>query len=93
MGRFLRSFTGLDRSAAKEAFSTFVSKHELSADQTEFLDLVINSLTESGIVDPQVFYESPYTDMNDMGIAGMFDRGQTQEIIMIVRTLNDAVAA
>ena len=93
LGRFLRSLTGLDRGAAKGAFSAFVARHELSADQTEFLDLVIDSLTESGIVDPQVFYESPYTDLDDMGIAGVFDRDQTQEIIKIVRTLNDAVAA
>lgn len=93
LGRFLRSLTGLDRGAAKEAFSAFVARHELTADQTEFLDLVIDSLTESGFVEPQVFYESPYTDIDDMGIAGVFDRVQTQEIIKIVRALNDAVAA
>lgn len=93
LGRFLRSLTGLDRGAAKDAFSTFVARHDLTADQTEFLDLVIDSLTESGFVEPQVFYESPYTDIDDMGIAGVFDRDQTQEIIKIVRTLNDAVAA
>ena len=55
--------------------------------------MVIDSLTESGFVEPQVFYESPYTDIDDMGIAGVFDRVQTQEIIKIVRTLNEAVAA
>lgn len=93
LGRFLRSLTGLDRGAAKGAFSAFVTQHELTADQTEFLDLVIDSLTETGIVDPTVFYESPYTDLDDMGIAGVFNRGQAQEIISIVRALNDAVAA
>ncbi len=55
--------------------------------------MVIDSLTESGIVVPQVFYESRYTDLDDMGIAGVFDGDQTQEIIKIVRTLNGAVAA
>ncbi|WP_048852390.1 type I restriction-modification enzyme R subunit C-terminal domain-containing protein, partial [Komagataeibacter europaeus] len=93
LGRFLRSLTGLDKAAAKEAFSTFVGLHQLNADQTEFLDLVINSLTEAGYVDPASFYESPFTDLDDMGIAGIFDRDQAKEIIQIVRTLNDAVAA
>lgn len=93
VGRFLRSLTGLDRSAAKDAFSAFVSQHELSANQTEFLDLVIDSLTESEIVDPQVFSESPFTDLDDMEFAGVFDCTQTREIIKIVKTLNDAVAA
>lgn len=93
LGRFLRSLTGLDKAAAKAAFSAFVSQHQLTADQTEFLEIIINSLTETGFVDPASFYESPFTDMDDMGIAGIFDREQTKEIIAIVRSLNDAVAA
>lgn len=93
LGRFLRSLTGLDRSAAKEAFSQFVAANQLAADQNEFLDLVIDSLTESGIVDPAIFYESPFTDFDDMGIAGIFNRDQAQEIIKIVRSLNEAAAA
>ncbi|MEY8837661.1 type I restriction-modification enzyme R subunit C-terminal domain-containing protein, partial [Cribrihabitans sp. XS_ASV171] len=93
LGRFLRSLTGLDRAAAKEAFSTFVAQHQLNADQTEFLDLIVDSLTESGFVDPASFYESPFTDLDDMGIAGVFSREQTQEIVRIVGRLNDAAAA
>ncbi|MCL1630273.1 hypothetical protein M3N55_16280 [Roseibaca sp. V10] len=93
VGRFLRSLTGLDKAATKEAFSLFVSRYQLSADQMEFLDMVIDSLTESGFVDPTTFYESPFTDLDDMGIAGIFDREQTKEIIQIVRSLNEVVAA
>lgn len=93
LGRFLRSLTGLDRASAKDAFSGFVAMHQLNANQTEFLDLIINSLTESGYVDPSSFYESPFTDLDDMGISGIFSREQTQQIIQIVRALNDAVAA
>ncbi|WP_390910993.1 type I restriction-modification enzyme R subunit C-terminal domain-containing protein [Pseudosulfitobacter sp. SM2401] len=93
LGAFLRSLTGLDKSAAKDAFSNFVTQHQLSGNQTEFLDLVIDSLTETGIVEPATFYESPFTDLDDMGIAGVFDRDQTSEIIQIVRALNASVAA
>ncbi len=93
LGRFLRSLTGLDRASAKEAFSGFVAQYQLNADQAEFLDLIVDSLTESGIVDPASFYESPFTDLDDMGIAGIFNRDQAQEIVKIVRALNDAVAA
>lgn len=93
LGRFLRSLTGLDRTAAKDAFSQFIAANQLNADQAEFLDLVVDSLTESGIVDPATFYESPFTDLDDMGIAGVFTREQAQEIIKIVRSLNEAAAA
>lgn len=61
--------------------------------QVEFLDMVIDSLTETGFVDPATFYESPFTDFDDMGIAGIFDRDQTKEIIRIVQHLNEVVAA
>lgn len=91
--RFLRSLTGLEKAATKAAFSQFVGRHQLSADQMEFLDMVIDSLTESGFVDPATFYESPFTDLDDMGIAGIFDRDQAKEIIQIVRALNEVVAA
>jgi type I restriction enzyme R subunit len=57
------------------------------------LDLIIDSLTESGIIESQSFYESPFADMDDMGTAGLFDRDQAVEIVQIVRALNAAVAA
>jgi type I restriction enzyme R subunit len=57
------------------------------------VDLVIDSLTETGSVEPATFYESPFTDLDDMGIAGLFDRAQTSEIIQIVKISNGSVAA
>ncbi|WP_299928790.1 DEAD/DEAH box helicase family protein [uncultured Pelagimonas sp.] len=93
LGPFLRSLIGLDRAAAKDAFGGFTTLHRLSADQTEFLDLIIDSLTEGGIVEPAAFYESPFTDIDDQGIAGVFNREQAKKIVDIVRTLNETAAA
>lgn len=93
LGCFLRSLIGMDRAAAKGAFGNFATQYQLNADQTEFIDLIIDSLTENGIIEPQTFYESPFTDIDDMGIAGIFDRDQTKAIIGIVQKLNKAVAA
>lgn len=93
LGVFLRSLTGLDRPAAKAAFGNFSSSNRLSASQTEFVDLIINSLCENGMIDPKSFYESPFTDLDELGIQGIFDEAQTAEIISIVRNLNNAAAA
>lgn len=79
--------------ARKGAFSEFASKHQLSADQTEFMDLLINFLTENGTVDPRLFYESPFTDFDDLGIVGVFSETQAKEIISIVKRLNQVDAA
>lgn len=93
LGVFLRSLTGLDRATAKAAFSDFNSGHALNANQTEFVNLIIDSLAESGIVDPGMFYESPFTDLDDMGIAGVFRTDQTHELLAIIRRVNDAAVA
>ena len=45
------------------------------------------------MVEPAAFYESPFTDIDDQGIAGVFNREQAKTIVEIVRTLNDSAAA
>ncbi|WP_195821705.1 type I restriction-modification enzyme R subunit C-terminal domain-containing protein [Roseobacter sp. MH60115] len=93
LGVFLRSLTGLDRAAAKAVFSDFAAANRLSANQMEFIKLIINSLCESGVVDPKSFYESPCTDLDDLGINGLFDSIQSAQIISLVRSVNETAAA
>jgi len=93
LGVFLRLLIGLDRAACKDAFSGFVSTNSLNADQTEFINMLIDFLTDSGIVEPKLFYESPFTDLNDLGISGIFTKDQASEIIGIVSRLNQVEAA
>jgi len=51
------------------------------------LDLLINHLTEQGVVDPARFYESPYTDLSDQGISGVFPEADVQSIIAVVNDI------
>ena len=93
LGVFLRRLIGLDRIAAKKAFSTFMATHQLNSDQSEFIDMIIDHLTDSGIVEPKTFYESPFSDIDDLGIAGVFEKDHAAEIIRIVRGVNNAAVA
>ena len=93
LGVFLRRLIGLDRIAAKRAFSAFTSAHQLNPDQSEFIDMIIDHLTDSGIVDPRAFYESPFSDIDDLGISGIFENDHAAEIIRIVKRVNDAAVA
>lgn len=93
IGQFLRSLTGLDRAAAKLAFGTFLSSRNLTADQIEFIDMILDSLTENGLIDPKLFYESPFTDIDAMGIVGVFGKEDAQQVISIVKQLNDTANA
>jgi type I restriction enzyme, R subunit len=93
LGLFLRQLVGLDRAAAKDAFSEFVTAQKLNANQTEFINLIIDCLTETGTIEPGLFYESPFTDISDQGITGVFSREQGSDIIRIVAQLNTVAAA
>ena len=46
LGPFIRSLVGLDRGAVSDAFSDFLSDQAASANQIEFIDMMIEHLTE-----------------------------------------------
>jgi type I restriction enzyme R subunit len=93
LGVFLRSLMGLDRDAAKAAFSGLEGLGAMTARQTEFINLVIDHLTEQGSLDPARFYESPFTDIDAQGIAGVFEPTQIKRIIQAVERLKETAAA
>jgi type I restriction enzyme R subunit len=84
LGLFIRSLVGLDREAAKAAFNGFVSGRALNASQLEFIDLMIDYLTQHGVMDPGLLYESPFTDLNSLGIEGVFRKAEVQELMGIL---------
>lgn len=67
LGLFIRSLVGLDRAAAMEAFTALLDEHTYSAEQIDFVKLIITELTERGVVEPGRLYESPYTDRATRG--------------------------
>ena len=51
-GRFVRSLVGLDRAAVSEAFGEFLSTGTATATQIEFVNMIIEHLTDQGAMDP-----------------------------------------
>jgi type I restriction enzyme R subunit len=92
LGLFVRALVGLDREAAKAAFGAFMAERTLSANQIEFLNMVIEHLTDRGQMDPRLLYESPFTDMDPMGVAGLFGN-EAAAIIDILAEVKRRAAA
>lgn len=92
-GLFVRSLIGLDREAAKQALGGFTTGKTLKANQIEFLDLIVNHLTERGVVKVEALYESPYTDVNQHGPDGLFPEPQVEEIVAILNDIRDRAVA
>jgi type I restriction enzyme R subunit len=89
-GRFVRSLVGLDRAAVAEAFSTFVSSGSATADQIEFVELVIEHLTDKGVMDPRLLYTSPFTDIAPSGPEQVFSIDGTDKLVRVIEQINDS---
>ncbi|MET3646292.1 DEAD/DEAH box helicase family protein [Phyllobacterium ifriqiyense] len=87
LGLFVRSLVGMEREAAKAAFSDFLLETKASASQIEFVNMIIDHLTERGSMDPRMLYESPFTDVDPMGIEGVFGQQQAVAVVSILEDI------
>jgi type I restriction enzyme, R subunit len=93
LGLFVRSLVGLDRGAAKEAFAGFLAGKKLGANQIEFVNLIVDHLTEHGVMDAALLYESPFTDLTPKGPDGLFGSAQVDELLAILARVRAAALA
>lgn len=87
LGLFVRSLVGLDRGAAKEALARFTNGKTLSANQLEFLNLIVDHLTEHGVMDAARLYESPFTDLAPRGPEALFKANELEELLGVLHAV------
>lgn len=90
---FIRSLVGLDRNAAKEAFGQFLDATRYSSQQIRFIDMIIDRLTQRGVMDPGLLYEPPFTGLHYEGVDGLFSEGDAGQIISTITSINEQAAA
>ncbi len=93
LGIFIRSLVGLDRTAATEALSQFVIGTSPNANQIEFVKLVVEYLTENGVMEPDRLYESPFTDINPQGPEGVFTSAKVDQLVKVLAEVRLRAAA
>lgn len=92
-GLFLRSLVGLDRQAAKDALAGFLGESTATANQIEFVNLIVEHLTEHGVMDAALLYESPFIDKSPRGPEALFSLGQVNQLVAVLREIHDRAAA
>jgi type I restriction enzyme, R subunit len=93
LGRFVRSLVGLDRTAVSEVFSEFLSAGTATAAQIEFVNMVIEHLTDQGIMDPGLLYEHPFIDVAPTGPEKLFDEEKVTRLVRKIRAINESAVA
>ena len=88
LGLFIRSLVGLDLAAATETFSQFLVGTTYSAAQIHFVQLIIQHLTENGLMPAERLYESPFTDAAPQGPDALFPSADVDNIIAILKTVH-----
>ena len=63
LGIFIRHLVGLDRSAAREVFSDFLSEGTYTSNQIQFVNEIINYLTQHGVMEVGRLYEQPFSEI------------------------------
>ncbi len=86
-GLFIRSLIGLEKAAAKEVFNDFLDDKNYSRNQIEFINLIINYLTEHGTLEPGRIYESPFSDVAPEGPESLFVSEELENIFESIENI------
>lgn len=92
LGLFVRNLVGMDREAAMQAFSELLQGSNLNPDQIEFIELVVQELTQNGVVPPERLFEPPFTDINSQGPTAVFPAVQVMRIVEVLKEIRARVA-
>ena len=80
LGIFIRHLIGLDRKAAKEVFAEFLTEGTYNSTQIQFVNEIINYLTQHGVMEPGLLYQPPFTDMAPEGPDQIFQTAELDKI-------------
>ena len=65
----------------------------MTADQIEFVELVIRQLTQSGVMEPRALYEPPFTDLAPTGPEQLFEHDDLDRLVAALRDVRATAIA
>jgi len=92
LGLFIRSLVGLDHEVVMQAFSEFINGTTATPNQIEFINLIVQELTQSGVMEPERLFQSPFTDLNVQGPFGVFPAARVTQIVRVLEDIRRRAA-
>ena len=77
----------------RAACNEFLVGRTMTPNQHEFMQMMIEHLTEQGVVPPSRLYDAPYTDLHSSGLGGVFADADVDRIVEIVTGFQRRAAA
>ncbi|TXJ07011.1 MAG: DEAD/DEAH box helicase, partial [Acinetobacter sp.] len=90
---FIRSLVGLDRQAVQQAFSKYLQGSTYNEKQIRFVEMLIEHLTQNGVLEAAQLYEPPFNQVHYEGIDGVFSGRDANNIIELVGVFNQSAVA
>ena len=85
LGVFVRKLVGLNREAAKKAFDDYLDSTTFNSKQIQFVNQIVDYLTQNGVMDPSMLFEHPFTNLSPGGPTSLFNEDDTGRIVDIIR--------
>ena len=72
-----------------KAFTDFLQAGSLRADQITFTRTFMAYFIKNGVLDKTLLYESPFTDINDQSLNGLFEDAKVIQLVRIIDGINN----
>lgn len=86
--KLVRKVVGLDRQAAMEAFSTFLSEQNLNLQQSQFVDLIIDYIVKNGTLEPHALQQDPFSSVGGIMVVFKDQLPKARGILDIIDRIN-----
>lgn len=86
--KLVRKIVGLDRQAALEAFSQFITAENLNLQQTKFVELIIDYIVKNGTLERQALQQDPFTSLGGITVVFKDQLPKARSVLAIIDQIN-----
>jgi type I restriction enzyme R subunit len=86
--KLVRNIVGLDRKAALEEFSEFLTENRLNMNQALFVELIVDYVVKNGTLDKSVLQQDPFRTLGSVATLFKENRSDVVKILGIVDRIN-----